>query len=451
MTQEDHKPGSEPQRYGQFEVSATAAQSSRIEGPAEILNLVFVNWKSVAVVAAFLFIVVTYQSRIDRLENQMSSLSHIYESLPEDKQLAVGALRSVEELRPVFTVMVEERVRELVDSEVLLRGGSSADRRVAEVEKLATGFEQLWSVAEQAAPAIYTVVQNLDAFLERDIDQRSLSEITPDDSPTAYGVARYLMAHQALATGGSGALANLRHANRVLGPSSVVGRDLLTAELAAADAAALVGDSEAWTGIYSEVWGKWADYSDMSDSIEHSFRYSRGVAEALVVPFYAISVKDEASGLSLGDFAAGVGRSLPAALSVAVAECKQALAANVHRPSALVVSAELDLVTEKLLTSVALTDGRKEALWNSYQSTAGRFQDVSLGLAPKALVDRAGRLLVEASHLSGSHGEFLDLGDSIVHRSLFQSLSVEVRETLGLPAPPPQPVDDSEVEAAATE
>ena len=451
MTQEDHKPANEPQRYGQFEVSATAAQSSRIEGPAEILGLVFVNWKSVAVVVAFLFIVVTYQSRIDRLENQMSSLSHIYESLPEDKQLAVGALRSVEELRPVFTVMVEERVRELVDSEVLLRGGSSARRRVSEVEKLATGFEHLWAVAEQTAPAIYTVVQNLGAFLDGSVDQTSFSEITSSDSATAYGVARYLLAHQSQETGGSGALANLRHADRVLGPSSVVRRDLLRFELAAADAAALVGDSKAWTEIYSKGWNRWADFADMSESVEHSFRYSHGVAGALVVPFYAVSVKGEGSGLSLEDFKAGVGKSLPVALGIGVGECRRALSANVHRPSALVVSAEIDLAVERLLASDALTGDVKEGLWDAYQTSAGRFQDVSLGLAPKALVDRAGRLLVEASHLSESHGEVLDLGDTIVHRSLFQSLPAEVRETLGLPAPPPEPADESKEEAAATE
>ena len=69
----------------------------------------------------FLFVVTTYQSRIDTLEDQVGSLRNIYAGLPEEKKLAVDALRSVSDLRDALTLIVEERTVALIESEGLLK------------------------------------------------------------------------------------------------------------------------------------------------------------------------------------------------------------------------------------------------------------------------------------------------------------------------------------------
>ena len=421
---------------GEFEVSSSAVEGSTIGGPEDLFELAGIHWKSLAVVAALTFIVTSYQGRINLLEDQVGSLRSIYSSLPEEKALAVGALRSVEDLREVLTVVVEERAVELIETEGLFRGGAKVARQVEDLIEISGGFEKLWVGTTAEAPSIYKVVEELSVLISDGDRPSGLGDIQESQSRVAYGVSRYLLAHvQAKANGALGlssAVSYLRDAERVLSPSSAVGSDLVLFELALGNEAFLRGDSELWVSTYEKWWPQWEMLVNMDDSAANQFRVSHGVAASLVFPFHALTQSGLAGRLSVANFEAALGASVDEAMALGLTSVRKARRLNIDRLPAMIVEGKLDIVLGELLAGNALDERRREKLWTAYQTITTKFQGVTLASAKQTLFESAFAILSEASNVASSHGEALDLSDLGIGDAIVSKLSNDHLEALGI-------------------
>ena len=436
MTESNQSKDHQGTVIGEFEVSKAAVEGSTIGGPEDLFELVGVHWKSVAVVAALIFIVTSYQGRINVLEDQVGSLQSIYSSLPEEKALAVGALRSVEDLREVLTVVVEERAVELVETEGLFRGGTKVARQVEDLIEISGGFKKLWAGTTAEAPSIYRVVEGLSSLLIHSERPAGLGDIQESQSRVAYGVSRYILAHaQAQANGAQGlssAVALLREAERVLSPSSSVGSDLVLFELALGNEAFLRGDHEPWVSAYQRWWPQWDLLLNMDDSAANQFRVSHGMAASLVFPVHALTQSGKAGRLSLTDFEASLGISVDEAMELGLRSVREAQSLNIDRLPALIVEAKLDIVLGELFAGNALNERRRAKLWTAYQTLTQKFQGVTLASAKQTLFESAFAILSEASNVANSHGETLNLADLGMGNAIVSKLSSDHLEALGI-------------------
>lgn len=444
MTESNQNEDRHDLAIGDFKVSQSAVDRSAIGGPEDIIALAFKHWKSWAVVIALAFIVTSYQGRINLLEDQVGSLRNIYSSLPEDKALAVGALRSVEDMREGLTVVVEERATELLASEGILRGGTRVSERLNDLVEIAAGFEKLWEGSEEPTPAIYAVVEALPGFLARDGAMDALASVKESDSKVAFGVARYFLAHRKAKSNEvdlSSAVSNLRDADRVLPTSSRVRSDLIAFELAIGNKALLRGDRESFVSVYQKWWPRWEGLLQSDDSASTQFRVANGIASAMVFPLHALSYSREENRLASAEFEAALGLSIEEAIRLSLTNVGKALSLNVDRLPAMIAGAKLDIVLGNLLSSPSVGDRLRASIWKSYQMVTNRFQGISLGLAKQALFGGAYETLTRASNIAASHGEELNLRDLVIGQEVVSSLPADYRNTLGL-SDPSEPTEE---------
>ena len=272
MTEKHQHTDQQDYTIGEFKVSKLAVENSTIGGPEDIYDLLTAHWKTVVFVV-FLFVVTTYQGRSNILEDQVGSLRSIYAGLPEEKGLAVDALRSLWDLRDALTLIVEERTVALIETEGLLRGGSKSERRVEDLMEISSGFRKLWVDEEEVPPSIYQVVDSLSDVLNRGESSGELAEISKDSSTAAYGVARYLLAHvSARGADLSSAVFYLRDAEGALSPSSVVRGDLIRFELALGSSALIQGEQDRLISIYRQWWPQWVALLNRDESTATAYR-----------------------------------------------------------------------------------------------------------------------------------------------------------------------------------
>ncbi len=437
MTESNQNEDRHDMVIGEFKVSRSAVDRSAIAGPEDIFALVFKHWKSWAVVFALAFIVTTYQGRINVLEDQVGALRNIYSSLPEDKALAIGALRSVEDLRDGLTVVVEERAIELLASEGILRGGTRVSERLADLVEISAGFEKMWDGTDEPTPAIYSVVGELPDVLARSGGFGSLANVTESDSRIAFGGARYFIGHlraESSETGLAVAVSNLRDADRVLPTSSQVRSDLIEFELALGNEALLRGDSETFIAVYRKWWPQWGELLQSDDSTSTQFRVAKGIASAMIVPLFAFSKSANEGGVAPADFEAAFDLSIQEAIRLSVTSARTALSLNVDRLPAMIARAKLDIVLGNILGSASISERLRSNIWAIYQGATKQFQGISIGLAKQALFNGAYETLTEASDIAVSHGEQIELSDLVIGQSVVAALPAEFRETLGLSA-----------------
>ncbi len=445
MTDSTKKEGRRGTKIGDFEVSSSAVEHSKIGGLEDVAELAGTHWKSVSVVLVLFFIVTSYQGRIQILEKQVQSLSSVYSALPEDKALAMGALKSVEDLRGAMTVVIEERVLDLLERPGLLRRGSQVKRRVIELKALANGLGKLWTSADLPAPPIYPLVDEIAKIVIEGEwgGGEGLSRIHRDDSGVAFGVSRYLMAWQRAEASRAGnditpGLVLMREAKAALPPSGVVESDSLRLQLAAGDHALLSGNRPAFLEAYRQGWSQWMRLFEREDSVLHVFRVSRGLAQAFVFPVHALSMGDpnhpEAMALKVSELEGALGAPFNRIMESAVSMAWKAKELNVDRLAALVTASKLDLVLAGFFANDALARSLREDAWRTYQKTTGQFQGVALPLAPSALVNGASASLREAQSLAVAHGEELELRDWAISDRVLLDLPQEECNVLGIKA-----------------
>ena len=435
MTAKHHQTDQQEYSIGEFKVSKSAVESSNIGGPEDILTLATAHWKIVAVVVGFVFIVSSYQGRIDTLEDQVGSLRNIYAGLPEEKALAVDALRSVGDLRDALTVIVEERTVELIESEGLFRGGTDSERRIRDLGEISAGFRKLWLDREEEPPSIYQVVESLARNVSRGEAAAGLLNVPEVGSKTAFAVARYLLAHHSV--GGadlSNSVAYLRDAARTLSHSTVVRGKLISFELALGNSAFSEGERESLISTYKQWWPQWDALLNMDESPETEYRVASGLARSLVFPIYALSLKGEGQALSLDEFESAIGHSFPDAIRIGLLKVREAENLSVDRLPTLMIAAKLDIALGEALSNDSIELQQRLQAWNFYQSVTGQFQGVSLELAKQTLIDRAYQLLFDASGVATSHGEQLDYSDLVIGDALVDVLPDKYRVSLGLVA-----------------
>jgi hypothetical protein len=432
MTEKHQHTDQQDYSIGEFKVSKSAVDNSTIGGLEDIYDLVTIHWKSVVFVL-FLFVVTTYQSRINILEDQVGSLRSIYDGLPEEKKLAVDALRSVSDLREALTLIVEERTLALIESEGLFRGGAKSERRIEDLTEISRGFRKLWVDKDETPPSIYRVVESLSGILNRGENSEKLEEISKDHSSAAYGVARYLLAHASAGRAElSSVVSYLRDAERALSPSSVVRGDLIHFELAQGNSAFIQGDRDRLVSTYRQWWPQWEALLGMDESPATVYRVANGKARSLVFPLYALSLDGEDMALTVDEFEKAIGQSLDEAVRIGLLKVREAEQLGVDRLPTLINAAKLDIVLAGLLSNESIDLQKKQGVWDSYQAVTEQFQGVSLELAKQTLFDRAYRRLTEASNVAASHGERLEFGDLVIKDAVVKELPVKYRVELGL-------------------
>jgi hypothetical protein len=430
MTEKHQHTDQQDYTIGEFKVSKSAVENSTIGGPEDIYDLVTAHWKTVVFVL-FLSVVTTYQGRINTLEDQVGSLRSIYAGLPEEKGLAVDALRSVSDLREALTLIVEERAVALIESEGLFRGGSKSERQIEDLMEISGGFRKLWVDEEEVPPSIYQVVESLSGVLNRGENSRRLAGIPKDSSTAAYGIARYLLAHTS-ADDLSTAVSYLRDAERALSPSSVVRGDLIHFELAQGNSAFIRGERDRLISTFRQWWPQWEALLGMDESPATAYRVANGMARSLVFPLYALSLNGDGRALTVDEFEKAIGQSLGEAVRIGLLKVREAEKLGVDRLPTLITAAKLDIVLGKLLSNESIDLQKKLGVWDSYQSITEQFQGVSLNLAKQTLFDRAYRLMLEASNVATSHGERLEFGDLVIKDAVVNELPEKYRLALGL-------------------
>ena len=432
MTEQHQHTDQQDYSIGEFKVSKSAVEKSTIGGPEDIYELATKHWKTLVFVG-FLFVVTSYQSQIDLLEDQVGSLKSIYAGLPEEKALAIDALRSVSDLREALTLIVEERTVALIESKGLFRGSSKSERQIEDLMEISRGFRKLWVDEEEVPPSIYQVVESLSDVLNRGENSGGLVGISQDSSRAAFGVARYLLAH--VTAGGaelSSAALYLRDAERALAPSSVVRSDLIRFELAQGNSAFIQGERERLISTYKQWWPQWEALLNMDESSATEYRVANGMASSLVFPLYALSLQGEHPTLTVEEFENAIGQSLVEAVRVGLLKVGEAEKLNVDRLPTLISAAKLDIVLGELLSNESIDLKERLRVWGLYQSITEQFQGVSLELAKQTLFDRAFRLLSEASNVARSHDERLEFGDLVIKNAVVNELPEKYRVALGL-------------------
>ncbi len=443
MSDSEQKTHFETAEFGDFQASAEAVAASHIGGPEDLLDVVGRNWKGIAIVAGFLFIVTSYQGRIADLEGQVTSLVNVYEGLPEDKALAVGALKSVEEMRAGLTVVVEERVRHLIEMPGLMRGGNEVRRRVAELTEMSTQFERLWATEETALPDIYRVVGALDRVLGPQVEpvRKALNElagVSDSDSTLASGAGQYLLALAIEAHGSQPGFGEaqrldaLRRANGRLSRSGVVETELIAAELDASNRAFLRGDRDGFVDGYQTWWPRWGSAWQTADSETTRWAVAKGMSESLAFPLWALSQPGESQRLSVAELENALGDSLAALIGRTYESLAQWRKRATDRAAQRIAGAELDLALSAYLGEAEIARQDRLVLWGQFQEATGRFQGVSLELASQTLNDAAARALAGAQQLATVLGESVKLGASESQRAVLGQLPELARQSLGL-------------------
>ncbi|MBT5704980.1 MAG: hypothetical protein HOI66_01585 [Verrucomicrobia bacterium] len=432
MTEKHQHTDQQDYTIGEFKVSKLAVENSTIGGPEDIYDLLTAHWKTVVFVV-FLFVVTTYQGRSNILEDQVGSIRSIYAGLPEEKGLAVDALRSLWDLRDALTLIVEERTVALIETEGLLRGGSKSERRVEDLMEISSGFRKLWVDEEEVPPSIYQVVDSLSDVLNRGESSGELAEISKDSSTAAYGVARYLLAHvSARGADLSSAVFYLRDAEGALSPSSVVRGDLIRFELALGSSALIQGEQDRLISIYRQWWPQWVALLNRDESTATAYRVANGMARSLVFPLYALSQEGERQALTVSEFEKAIGYPLAGAVRIGLLKVREAEELGVDRLPTLINAAKLDIVVGKLLSNESIEVKERLRIWDLYQSITEQFRGVSLDLAKQTLFDRAFGLMSEASNVATSHGERLEFGDLVIKDAVVNELPEKYRLELGL-------------------
>ena len=422
---------------GEFKVSRSAMEESKIGGLEDVADLVAKHWTAILVVIVLFFVLSTYPSRISSLQEQVSSLSSMYENLPEDKALAIGALQSVEDLRQAVTIFVEERATEMVFTPGVFRGGSDVAASVESLREFAAGFRKLWG-EESDVPGIYLVVEALPAILGQGESVAELRNLRDADSRVAEGLAFYLQGRLKLSETAAAipsAVRDLRVSAEKLPEQAAVSAYRIRGELLQGNAALLRGHLDGLGEIYQKWWPQWEGTLASSHDASSQFLATLAWNESVLFPLHALTLELEEGRFTLKHLEDALGLTLPDVIDLALANLKRAETLNLDGPAVKVAAAKLDLVLARILTVGAIDRAVRVAAWQRYQDVTQRFQDVTLRLAQQTLSDRAQRVLSEAISDAGRSGSRLALREPLIGGALFSPLSEDQRSSLGIASP----------------
>lgn len=431
---------------GDFKVSRAAMEQSKIGGLEDIADLVGKHWTAIVVVIGLFFVLSTYPNRISTLQEQVESLSSMYENLPEDKALAVGALQSVDDLRQAVTIFVEERTADLVFSPSVFRGGSEVAASVETLRQFAAGFRKLWG-GESDVPGIYLVVDALPTILGQGEPVAELRNLRGSDSRVAEGLALYLQGRLVLSESAAAipsAVRDLRVAADKLPNQSAVRATWIRGELLLGDTALLEGDFSRFASIYGKWWPKWESVLASSHLPASQFLVTMALSESVLFPLHALTIEREEARFTLTHLRGALGLTLSGAIDLALGNLERADTLNLDEPAVRVAAAKFDLVLARILTTATIDRGVRMDAWQRYQDLTQRFQDVPLRMAQQTLSDRALRGLSDAVASAEGSGARLALVDPLIGSSLFSALSEDQRSALGLAIPDSDSESDPE-------